>query len=310
MALKKVGAPEDLFQCIREPSNEKTAELMSRCDFAIATGGKALIRVVYTAGKPAQTVGAGNVVAIIDKSADTVKAAHMIMESKIFDNATSCSSENAVAIHAAVYDKMLKDLETQGGYLAGTEEREKLKKALWPDGKTLNRDIPARPVAEIARIAGIKIPAGTKFIMVIGEKIGAEDRFSGEKLSLLLTVWKWHDFEKMLDRLDRILKFSGIGHSCAIHTADEKQVMKLAMKTKVGRVNVNMPNCLVNSGSWYNGQPFTTTIGCGTWAGNTTSDNINWKQMLNYTWVSRPVSEYIPTDEELFGDYLKKWGRD
>ncbi len=104
--------------------------------------------------------------------------------------------------------------------------------------------------------------------------------------------------------------FSGIGHSCAIHTADEKQVMKLAMKTKVGRVNVNMPNCLVNSGSWYNGQPFTTTIGCGTWAGNITSDNINWKQMLNYTWVSRPVSEYIPTDEDLFGDYLKKWGRD
>ncbi|MBA7695975.1 Sulfoacetaldehyde dehydrogenase (acylating) [subsurface metagenome] len=309
-ALKNVEAPEDLFLCIREPANEKTSELMSECDFAIATGGKALIRVVYAAGKPAQTVGAGNVVAIIDKSADTAKAAHMIMESKTFDNATSCSSENAVAIQESVYDRMLKDLEAQGGYLAGAEEREKLRKALWPDGKTLNRDIPARSAEEIARIAGITIPEGTKFIMVIGERIGPEDRFSGEKLSLLLTVWKWSDFSAMVDRLGKILKFSGLGHSCAIHTADENQIMELALKTKVGRVNVNMPNCLVNSGSWYNGQPFTTTIGCGTWTGNITSDNINWKHMLNYTWVSTRVAEYIPTDEELFGDYLKRWGRE
>jgi len=279
-------------------------------DFVIATGGAALIKVVYAAGKPAHTVGAGNVISIIDESANVKEAANKIMRSKTFDNATSCSSENAVAIHENIYDEMIKALIDEGGYMCTTEEREKLRKTLWPDGETLNRDIVAKPAEYIANAAGFKVPEGTKFLMVIGEKIGPEDRFSGEKLSVVLTVWKWNDFSEMVERMKKMHKFSGEGHSASIHTNKPEQIEELSLKANVGRVEVNMPHCLVNSGSWYNGQPFTTTIGCGTWAGNMTSDNINWRHMLNYTWTSVPIPEYVPSDEELFGDYLKKWGRD
>ena len=276
----------------------------------MATGGDALIKVVYEAGTPAHTVGAGNVVSIVDETTDLAAAANKIMRSKTANNSTSCSSENAVAIEESVYDEMMDALKAEGAYLCNSEEREKLRKAMWPDGKTINRDIFGRPVAHIAGVAGIDIPEGTKFLMVIGEKIGPEDRFSGEKLSLVLTVWKWNDFNEMLNRLDKILDFSGIGHSASIHTNREDRMEALAIRAKVGRVECNMPHCLVNTGSWYNGQIWTESIGCGTWAGNMTSDNINYRNFLNYTWLSVPVEEYIVTEEEVFGDYLKKWGKD
>ncbi len=194
-ALKAIGAPEDLFLCIEDPTNEKTVELMSISDYAVATGGKALIKVVHAAGTPSVTVGAGNVRAIIDPSADIVKAADWIMRSKTFDNATSCSSENAVSAHESIYDEVVEELKKVGGYMCSADEREKLRAAMWPDGHTLNRDIVAKPATTIAEMAGLDVPANTKFIMVEGQKIGPEDMFSNEKLSLVLTVWKWNDFD-------------------------------------------------------------------------------------------------------------------
>lgn len=309
-ALAKIGAPVDLLQCIQETSREKTSELMAGCDFAIATGGAALVRVVYEAGKPCHTVGAGNVVSIVDETADLKAAAAKIVKSKTANNSASCSSENAVAIEATVYDDMLNALKAEGGYLCSTGEREKLRKYMWPDGKTLNRDIVAKPVAFIAQNAGIAIPQGTRFLMVIGEKAGPQDRFSGEKISLVLTVWKWTDFSEMVERMKLMHKFSGEGHSASIHSERDDRKVELALKANVGRVNCNMPHAAANSGSWFNGQPTTDSLGCGTWAGNMTSDNIDWRHFLNYTWLSEPIPEHIPSDEELFGNYLKKWGRD
>ncbi len=305
-ALKAFGAPEDLMLCIEEPTNEKTVELMSTCDFAVATGGKALIKVVHAAGTPAITVGAGNVRAIIDPSADLAKAADCVMRSKIFDNATSCSSENAVSIHVSVYDKMMEELKKVGGFLLSDEDREKLRKAMWPDGHTLNRDIVASSVQNIAKIAGISVPEGTKFIMVKGQKIGPEDMFSNEKLSLVLTVWTWTDFEEEIKTLKKNLLFSGIGHSCALHSAKPQQWERLAEYIPTGRVNINMPNTIVNSGSFFAGHEFTTTIGCGTWTGNSHSDNINYRHFMNTTRMAVPIPEYVPTDEEVYGAYLEK----
>jgi sulfoacetaldehyde dehydrogenase len=181
---------------------------------------------------------------------------------------------------------------------------------MWPDGKTLNRDIVAHNAKFIADLAGIKVPETTKFLMVIGEKIGREDRFSGEKISPVLTVWKWSDFDEMLDRVEKILEFSGKGHSVSIHTELDERRVKLALRAKVGRVVCNMGHTAANSGGWGAGLPFTDTLGCGTWAGNITSENVNWKHFLNYTVASMPIKEHIPGDEELFGDYLKKWGKD
>lgn len=308
-ALAKIGAPVDLLQCLSEASREGTRKLMAGCDFAIATGGAALVKVVYEAGKPAHTVGAGNVVSIIDETADRKAAAEKIVKSKTANNSASCSSENAVAIEESVYDPMVEELKKVGGYFCSTEEREKLRAYMWPDGH-LNRDIIARPVSYIAENAGITIPEGTRFLMVEGTKPGPEDRFSGEKISLVLTVWKWNNFDEMLDRLAQILKFSGEGHSASIHTEKDERKVELALRANVGRVNCNMPHAAANSGSYFNGQPTTDSLGCGTWAGNMTSDNINYRQFMNYTWLSDPIPEHIPTDEELFGEYLSKWGRD
>jgi sulfoacetaldehyde dehydrogenase len=309
-ALRTVGAPEDLVLCIKQPSHEKTKELMERCDFAVATGGAALIRVVYDAGTPCHTVGAGNVVSIIDSTVDLKTTAEKIVKSKCANNSASCSSENAVAIEASVYEEMLEALKDQSGYLCSTEEREKLRAYYWPDGKHLNRDLVAKPATWIAEKAGLHVPEGTRFLMVIGEKIGPEDRFSGEKISPTLTVWKWDDFSEMCDRLDRILAFSGMGHSTSLHSEKDERRVELALKTKVGRVNCNMPHAAANSGSWFNGQSTTDTLGCGSWAGNMTSDNIDWRHFLNYTWLSVPIPEHIPSDEELFGNYLNQYGKD
>jgi sulfoacetaldehyde dehydrogenase len=309
-ALRKVGAPEDLAQCIKTPSHEATRELMAACDFAVATGGAALARVVYDAGTPCQTVGAGNVISIIDSTVDPQETAAKIVKSKCANNSASCSSENAVAIEEAAYDAMVAALEGEGGYFCSTEEREKLRAYYWPDGQHLNRDVVAKPASYIAEHAGIEIPEGTRFLMVIGTKPGPEDRFSGEKISPVLTVWKWTDFSEMIERMKEMHRFSGEGHSASIHSTDNERMIELALKANVGRVNCRMPHAAANSGSWFNGNPTTDTLGGGSWAGNMTSDNINFKHFLNYTWLSEPIPEHIPTDEDLFGDYLAKYGRD
>ncbi len=309
-ALKKIGAPEDLAQCIKEPSHDNTVELMAHCDFAVATGGAALARIVHGAGTPCQTVGAGNVVSIVDETADPAEAAHKIKLSKIANNSASCSSENAVAIHESIYDQMIQALKSEGGYLCNTEEREKLRQTMWPDGKMLNRGIVAKSATYIAKMAGLEVPEDTKFIMVLGEKIGPEDRFSGEKISPVLTVWKWNDFDEFLGRLRKILKFSGEGHSVSMHSKKDDRLLKLAMFANVGRVVTNMPHSYANSGGWGAGLPFTDTLGGGTWAGNISSENVNWRHFLNYTLLAKPIPERKPDEQELFGAYFAKYGRD
>ncbi len=309
-ALAKIGAPVDLLQCIRESSREKTRALMSACDFAMATGGAALAKVVHGAGRPAQTVGAGNVVSIVDETADPKETARKIMLSKLANNSASCSSENAVALYEPIAETLVQCLKDEGGHLCNDEERETLRRYYWPDGKTLNRDLVAQPALTIARAAGLTVPESTRFLMVEGIKPGPEDRFSGEKLSPTLTVWRWTDFDEMLDRLDAILRFSGEGHSVSLHSERDDRREKLALRANVGRVVCNMPHAHANSGGWNCGLPFTDSLGGGTWAGNATCENINWRHFLNYTLLAVPAEPVEPDEEELFADYLKRWGRD
>jgi len=309
-ALRKIGAPEDLILCLPNTSRLKARELMAKCDFVVATGGAALVEVVYAAGKPCHTVSSGNVISIIDETADLKATAAKIVRSKVANNSASCSSENAVALQASIYDEMIACLQAEGGYLCSTEEREKLRALMWPDGKNLNRKIVARTATHIAEMAGLQVPENTRFLMVLGEKAGAEDRFSGEKISPVLTVWKWNDFSEMVERMKAMHRFSGEGHSASLHSERDDRKVELAIKANVGRVNCNMPHAMANSGSWFNANPFTDTLGGGSWAGNMTSENVNWKHFLNYTWLSEPFPEYVPTDEDLFGDYFARWGRD
>lgn len=307
--LKKAQAPVDLIQTIEEPSVDLSKELMSKVDLVVATGGGPMVKSAYSSGTPAYGVGAGNAVIIVDESADLKAAAEKIYLGKTFDYATSCSSENSVVLQERIYEQMVDYLKEQGGYWCNEEEREKLKRSMWPDGSHLNKEIVAQPVEKIAKMAGISIPTGTTFLMVPGHHIGDDDPFCKEKLSLVLTVWKYQEFEDAIKMVETITALNGRGHSCGIHSTNEQHIMALAMRVKVSRMMVNQSQSLGNSGNFSNGMPFTLTLGCGTWGGNITTENVHWKHFLNVTWVSRPIEPIIPSEEEIFGEVWQKIGK-
>lgn len=307
--LQKIGAPLDLIQYIKEPSIEYAKELMSKVDLVIATGGESMVKSAYSSGTPAYGVGAGNAVVIVDESADLPAAAQKIYLGKTFDNATSCSSENSVVIQNGVYDEMVRQLKAQGAHLCSEQERDRLKQLMWSDGIHLNGSIVAQPVEKIAELAGIDIPSGTTMLLVEGKHIGADDPFCREKLSLVLTIWKYENFEEAMDMIEAITAMNGRGHSCGIHTTNEDHILELGKRVKVSRIMVNQSHSLGNSGNYNNGMPFTLTLGCGTWGGNITSENIHWKHYMNVTWVSKPISPVEPDQQALFGEYWKKFGQ-
>ena len=307
--LKKVGAPEDLVLNIKEPTMEASQELMGMVDLVLATGGAGVVKVAYSSGKPAYGVGAGNATIIVDESANIEETSVKIFKGKVFDNATSCSAENNVIIHESIFESLLAGLKGQGGYLVTGEDRAKLKKAMWPDGSHLSGKIVCKSVKVIADEAGITVPEGTRFLMVLGEAIGPEDMFSAEKLSPVVTLWKYQDFSKAVQMVIDITAFSGYGHSCGIHSTNEEHIMELAMKVKVSRMMVRQSQSYGNSGDWVNSMPFTMTLGCGTWGGNITTENVTWKHFMNVTWVSYPLPAVIPDPEVLFAPHFEKYGK-
>jgi sulfoacetaldehyde dehydrogenase len=307
--LRQVGAPVDLIQNIKEPSIESSQEIMKMVDLVVATGGGALVKSAYSSGTPAYGVGAGNSVVVVDETVDVKTAAKNIMLGKIFDNATSCSSENSVIIHESIFEAMLASFSDLGGYLCSPEEKEKLRQVMWPDGIHISKDIVGQSAAKIATLAGLPNPEAIKFIMVLGEKVGREDMFSGEKLSPVLTVWHYTGFHQAVDLVARITRFSGYGHSCGIQSANEQHIMELALKAKVSRMMVNQVQCYANSGNYNNGMPFALTLGCGTWGGNITSDNVHYKHFMNVTWLSYPIPEVVPNEEKIFGQVWQKFGK-
>jgi sulfoacetaldehyde dehydrogenase len=307
--LRKVGAPLDLIQVIEEPSIDLSKELMSKVDLVIATGGGPMVKSAYSSGTPAYGVGAGNAVVIVDETADLAEAAKKIYLGKTFDNATSCSSENSLVIQEGIYEDMIVQLKTQGGYLCNEEERAKLKALMWPDGAHLNGVIVAQSVEKIASLAGIQIPDGTTFLMVEGKQISPEDPFCKEKLSLVLTLWKYTEFTDAIRMINQITDINGRGHSCGIHTTREDRIKELAMSVNVSRIMVNQSHSLGNSGNYNNGMPFTLTLGCGSWGGNITTENIHLKHYMNITWVSKPIEPVVPDEDKLFGSYWEKYGK-
>jgi sulfoacetaldehyde dehydrogenase len=307
--LRKVGAPLDLIQVIQEPSIDMAQELMKAVDLVVATGGGAMVKAAYSSSTPAYGVGAGNAVVIVDETADLAAAAERIFQGKTFDNATSCSSENSLVIHSSIYDQMLEELKSQGGYLCNDLERAKLQTLMWPDGEHLNGAIVAQPVEKLASMAGFEIPKDTTFLMVEGKSVGREDPFCKEKLSLVLTIWKYEQFEDAIKIVEDITAINGSGHSCGIHTLNEDHILQLGMRVKASRIMVNQAHSYGNSGNYNNGMPFTLTLGCGTWGGNITTENIHWKHYLNITWISKPITPVIPNEDEIFGEYWQKFGK-
>lgn len=290
-------------------SKEMTQALMKAADLIVATGSQDNVRRAYSSGTPAIGVGTGNVPVIIDETADLDDAAGKICASKCFDNATSCSSENAVVIVDEVYDAAIAALERAGGYLASGRERQQIERALWPDGK-LNRKLIARDPDVFARGCGLPPKAEQqRFFMVEETGVGRGHPFSGEKLSLVLAVYRAHDFEDAVRKVNAILAYQGRGHSCGLHTSDMSRARRLAESTDVVRVVVNQAHTFGNGGGFDNGLNFTLSMGCGTWGGNSISENLNYRHFLNITHLVTTIPEDTPSEEKLFGAYLAKYGR-
>lgn len=286
-ALKAAGAPEDLVQCVENPSVDLTAELMRQVDLVVATGGGAMVKAAYSSGTPAFGVGPGN--------------------------ATSCSSENSIIAHESIYAPFIAAMKDKGGYLCSAAEKARLRAWLWIKGKGgaegLNPDIIAHDARTIAAGAGFETPEGTRFLMVEGESDIEADKFFHEKLSPVLTLLPCGDFEEGRSFVVRITDACGTGHSSGIFTFDEARIRRMGETMKSSRIMVRQPMVAGNGGAFFNGMPSTVTLGCGTWGGNITTENIHWRHFINVTWLAMPLEPQRPSDEEIFAGVWAKFGR-
>jgi len=306
-ALEQFGAPADLVIGIEEPSLETTNELMRQCDRVLATGGGAMVTAAYSSGTPALGVGVGNAVITVDETADLDDAAEKIRISKTLDLAASCSSDNSVLLVDAIYDEMLEKLLHQGGYLVNEEEKARLQNTIWHDGH-LNTAIVAQPAEKLAAMAGIELPEGKEFFMVPETGWGPDYPFSGEKLSVVMALYRVKDIDDAIHHTNGIQAYQGQGHSCGIYSNSDENIMKLANITRTSRVMVNQPQSASNSGNLWNGMRQTFSLGCGSWGGNGTNNNITWRDLINETWVSKPLEtpKKLWSDEKLFGPVMDK----
>jgi sulfoacetaldehyde dehydrogenase len=302
-ALKKQGVPEDILQLAEKPSIPLAQEIMSICDLTIATGGPGMVKAAYSSGRPAYGVGAGNATVVIDETANIPEAARMVRLSKTNDNGSGCSADGNLLVDSSVYDAFLEQLQREGGYLVDEAEKALLQAAYWDSEQRRTPDTIARPAAVVARRAGFAIPADKTFFIVKETNIGREYPFSTEKLGIVLAIFKYTGFDMAIEMVKKIFDTAGKGHSCGIQSFNDEHIHRLALAAPVSRIMVRQVQSKGNAGAFTNGMPMTSSMGCGTWGGNITSENISLKHYMNVTWVSRPLPEDRPSDQELFGEF-------
>src|SRR3954470_4632429 len=302
-ALARLGVPEDVLQVVERPSIPLANALMAACDLTIATGGPAMVKAAYGSGKPAYGVGAGNATMVIDETANVEDAARNTRISKTNDNGSGCSADGNLLVDSRVYDAFLAQLQQEGGYLVTDEEKTKLQAAYWDTEGRRTADTIARGADVIAKKAGIDLPDGKTFFIVPERLIGKSHPFSTEKLGVVLSIFQYHGWEMALDMVRRIFETGGRGHSCGIYSFDDTHIHQLALVAPVSRIMVRQVQSSSNAGTFTNGMPMTSSMGCGVWGGNITNENIALKHYLNVTWVSRPIPEDRPSEQELFGEF-------
>lgn len=312
--LRRVGAPEDLVQILgyKAKINKGISEaLMTKVDLIIATGGQGVVRRAYMSGTPAYAVGAGNATMIWDETAaqDLNKAAFNTMRSKTSDFGSGCSADGNIVIHESIWDAALNELVAVGGYMLNPSEQDAMRKVMWDDeGHRLPDTVALSPQA-MAKAAGFTIPDDRKFLIAShGTGIyntSPEGIWCVEKLTTLLAVHKYTgEFQNAIDTIMAIHAVGGIGHSVGIFSFDDDHIHRLALVARVGRIMIRQAQSKANAGSMHNGMPMTSSIGCGTWAGNATSENIHLHHYMNITWVSREYDKPDwMTDDELFGEF-------
>ncbi len=306
-AIVKMGAPADIIQAIDTPSLALTDEVMAQCDLVMATGGAGMVQAAYSSGTPAYGVGAGNAVITVDETANIKEAAEKIRISKTLDLAASCSADNSVIVVDAVYDEMLAALIAEGGHLAAPGDYDKIAGVLWKDGALNAKAVVLEPQV-LCEMAGVSIPDDRTFIIMPETGTGPDHPYSGEKLSVIMAFYRVKNIDEAVELTNKIQEYQGMGHSCGIYSYNDENIMKLASQTKTSRVMVNQAQSPSNSGNLHNGMRQTFSLGCGTWGGSITDENLYWRHLINVTWVSRNLEtpKVLPSDDTLFGAVLDR----
>ena len=305
----KLGFDRDLVQMLPAPgSKAKTQRMLETTDLVVVTGSQNNVRRAYTCGTPAIGVGAGNVTVIVDETANLAEAAAKITASKTFDNATSCSSENALVVVDEIYDAFVQAMAQEGGALVGDEAPIIAK--LWPDGH-LNRAVIAQDADKMLDALDMvgKVPPTTKFLAVETSGIGADHPLSGEKLSRVVALYRARDFTDAKAIASRILTHQGAGHSVGLHSSLDARALELGHEVPTCRVIVNQAHCFATGGAFNNGLPFSLSMGCGSWGGNSIDGNLNWRHFLQTTKVAREIAPREPELEEIFANYWARAGK-
>lgn len=288
-AAVKAGAPEGIIAWIDVPSLELTNMLMQSADIILATGGPGMVKSAYSSGKPALGVGAGNTPAVIDESANVILAVNSIIHSKTFDNGMICASEQSVIVSDKIYDKVKDEFVKRGCYILNPEETEKVRKTIIING-ALNAKIVGQKAHTIAELAGVSVPENTKILIGEVESVDLSEEFAHEKLSPVLAMYKASSFDDALEKAYRLIEDGGLGHTSSLYvnTVTEKEkIEKFYSKMKTCRVLVNTPSSQGGIGDLYNFKLTPSlTLGCGTWGGNSVSENVGIKHLLNIKTVA------------------------
>lgn len=281
-AAVSAGAPKGLVSCIENSTREATQELMHNPMTAVilATGGSSLVKAAYSSGKPAFGVGPGNVPVFIERSADIDRAVRDIISSKTFDNGTICASEQAVVTEKVIADRVIETFKAHDCYFLSPDEISRVEKAVILPGGGVNPEVVGKSAVEVARIAGIEVPGSTKILIARMFGVGRSYPLSAEKLCPVLAFYIEEDWQKACERCIEILQYGGLGHSLAIHSNDRNIIMEFAMKKPVFRILVNTPSSQGAIGYTTNLQP-SLTLGCGSWGGNVTADNVGPQHLIN-----------------------------
>ena len=300
--VKSHGGPENLIQVVTKGSVEKTQELMQSADVVVATGGGAMVKSAYSSGKPSFGVGAGNVPVIIDRNIDLQEAVEKIVDGASFDHGIICSHEQFVIAPEEDYDQTVETF-TNTGKVWFTDDKaqiQTLREVVFPDGH-LNKDVVGRSASEVGKMAGIEVPESARLILLPADGSGTEDILAKEKLCPVIAIVPYSNFDDAVGMAKANLLVEGAGHSAALHSNNDDHSEQAGLELPISRLVVNQPSSTTAGGSLTNGFAPTTTLGCGSWGGNSISENLDYKHLMNVSRIGKVIADKkVPTDEEIW----------
>jgi len=300
--VKANGGPENLIQMVKNGSIETTQELMKVVDVVVATGGGAMVKAAYSSGRPSFGVGAGNVPVIIDGDANLKEAAEKIVMGASFDNGIICSHEQFVLVPEEKYEAAVESFEATGKVWFTEDPAivQKLRQIVFPEGR-LNKDVVGRSCREIGALAGIDVPANVRVILLPASGAGTEDVLAKEKLCPVVAIMPYKSFKDAVAKAKANLMLEGAGHSAGLHSNTEANIRYAGLELPVSRLVVNQPCSFTAGGSLTNGFAPTTTLGCGSWGGNSISENLDYKHLMNVSRIGKVITnKKVPTDAEIW----------